>query len=90
MVFILIIYNLCQTFPIKRLQNPKMFTGWVHFVFFLYNSVKQYHCLHPDIQFHFKADHTQGFVDLCLENDLPALAKLNACLEHLQGLTSFS
>ena len=27
MVFVPIIFNLCQTFPIKHLQNPKMFTG---------------------------------------------------------------
>ena len=27
MFFVPIIFNLCQTFPIKRLQNPKMFSG---------------------------------------------------------------
>ena len=29
MVFLPIILNICQTFPIKHLQNQKMFTGLV-------------------------------------------------------------
>ena len=58
MVFIPIIFNLCQTFPFKRLQNPKMFTG-LH-----PPPPSEVIAKYMNVRYYFYADDSQLFIQL--------------------------
>ena len=68
----------------SSMASPKA-QFWAHFFFSMYTmSLRKVIEMHSEIKFHFYADDTQLFVQLCLNDASSMFQKLNSCLVDVQ------